>query len=287
MAMNPLQRAHKSALRMNEDIGSLFAQTGTAEHPRGFVPTAYRNAKRAMRSALAEADPLTAARDVFEGLRSGIRSEALGLFLDAQQLGTEESARQLRFYDIQSTAGASMADRATARTMLDAVLARIDAQDMTTRALILTGAEPEQIVGDDERAGIMRPSDIAPMVGSLAATLVWLAFSEWTNRHTSSGELKFSKQSVAGLDERTTECCLRAHGQIQPLDGKFHLTGTPRYADYLDWTPFHYWCRTSIALYLPMYDDGLTATMRAAANQIINERLAGGTGYRDPANAFS
>jgi hypothetical protein len=44
---------------------------------------------------------------------------------------------------------------------------------------------------------------------------------------------KFSKQVEAALDARTTETCLLAHGQVVGLDDKFHLTGTPRYADYL------------------------------------------------------
>lgn len=283
---NPLPLAHTSALRMNNDIGALFAKVGTRDHPRGFVLTSYRNAKRAMKTALTENDALTAVRDVYQGLRSSIRSQAVSLFLDAQELGADESARQLRFYEIDSNTGPSTADRATAQQVLEAVLARIDAQYATTRALMLTGAGEEQILGDNERAGVLRPSEISAMVGSLAVSLVWSSFGNWTTTHTPQ-DIVWNKQSIAGLDERTTDCCLRAHGQIVPLSGKFHLTGTPRYADYMDWTPFHYWCRTSIALHLPKYDDGLTALLRKSANRIMQERARGGSGYRDPANAFA
>jgi hypothetical protein len=269
---------------MNSDIGALFAQAGTSEHPRGFVLTAYRNAKRSMRTALKESNPLAASRDVFQDLRANIRSQSLSMFMDAQALGMEESARQLRFYDIESAPGFSSGDRATAAALLDAVLAKIDAQEMTTRAFLLTDASPEQIIGDEERAGILRPSDVLPVLASLAATLVWSSFSNWTDTHA---DLQFNKQVVAGLDERTTDCCLRAHGQTVKLKDKFHLTGTPRYADYLDWTPFHYWCRSSIALHLPQYDDGLTKLMRQSAARIMAERAAGGTGYRHPAGSFS
>lgn len=285
---NPLAQAHKSALRMNDDIGALFARSGNSDHPRGFVLTAYRNAKRAMKSALKEDDRLTASMDIFRGLRDTIKSGSQSLFLDAQFLGQEEAARQLRFYDIESDPGngTMLKERVTAGAFVDALLARVDAQDMTVRAMLLADADDAQILGDDERAGIMRPSDIAAQLASLAATLAWLSFSNWTTSHTPTG-ISFNKQVVAGLDERTTDCCLRAHGQIVSLKDKFHLTGTPRYADYLDWTPFHYWCRSSIALHLPGYDDGLTKLMRESAARIMKERAAGGTGYRDPAGSFA
>lgn len=70
---------------------------------------------------------------------------------------------------------------------------------------------------------------------------------------------------VAAQDHRTTDCYLRAHAQIVPFDGKFHLTGTPRFADYLEWTPFHNRCRSSVVLYLAMYDDGFTDKMRVGS----------------------
>jgi hypothetical protein len=70
------------------------------------------------------------------------------------------------------------------------------------------------------------------------------------------------KQTIPAIDERTTDCCLRAAGQTRPINEKFKLTGEPRFADELDWTPFHWYCRTSVVLYLPDYDDGLTEKLR-------------------------
>jgi hypothetical protein len=71
------------------------------------------------------------------------------------------------------------------------------------------------------------------------------------------------------------------------MDRAFHLIGTPRFADHVDWTPFHWRCRTSVALYLPGYDTGITEAMRESARGIMAERAAGGSGDRDPANAFA
>jgi hypothetical protein len=62
-------------------------------------------------------------------------------------------------------------------------------------------------------------------------------------------DVVYMKQAIATIDKRTTECCLRVHGQIQSLDDPFRLDGTPRYADEVQDPPFHWYCRTSEALY--------------------------------------
>lgn len=56
------------------------------------------------------------------------------------------------------------------------------------------------------------------------------------------------KQVIAALDHRTTETCKLAHHQIVRLDDKFHLTGQPRYSDYMEHPPFHNWCRSVVRL---------------------------------------
>ncbi len=68
-------------------------------------------------------------------------------------------------------------------------------------------------------------------------------------------ESNFQKQAIATIDERTTDCCLRVHGQVQPIDEPFELTGTPRYADEVQDPPFHWYCRTSEALYNPAFEE--------------------------------
>jgi hypothetical protein len=91
---------------------------------------------------------------------------------------------------------------------------------------------------------------------------------------------------VTALDHRMTDCCLRTHGQVVGFQDKFRLTGTPRFADELEWTPFHHLCRTSIVLYLPGYDDGLTEQMRASADKVLDERARGINKYRHLSSAF-
>lgn len=62
-------------------------------------------------------------------------------------------------------------------------------------------------------------------------------------------ETEYKQQAIAAIDKRTTDCCLRVHGQIQPMEEPFQLTGTPRYADEIQDPPFHWYCRTAEALY--------------------------------------
>ena len=100
----------------------------------------------------------------------------------------------------------------------------------------------------------------------------------------------WEKQAAATIGERTTDCCLTVHGQIQPLSKPFHLTGTPRYADWIHHSPFHWYCRTSIVLYLPEFEEiGIsTQEMRDAARAEIEAREK--TGKREeihPADVVS
>lgn len=100
---------------------------------------------------------------------------------------------------------------------------------------------------------------------------------------------EWGKQAVAAVDERTTDCCLRAHGQIKPLDEDFVLVGTPRFADTVDWTPFHWNCRSSVTLYIPeMEAVGVpTVEMRAAALAELDARRDGSREEIHPAHATS
>lgn len=90
---------------------------------------------------------------------------------------------------------------------------------------------------------------------------------------------EYKKQAIATIDERTTDCCLRVHGQIQPLDKPFKLTGTPRFGDRVPDPPFHWYCRTTEVLYNEKFEEfGIsTMQMRDAANAEIEARDRTGT----------
>lgn len=82
------------------------------------------------------------------------------------------------------------------------------------------------------------------------------------------------KQAVAVIGQNTTDCCLRVHGQIQPVSEPFELEGTPRFADEMMTPAFHWNCRTSIAMWHPLFErSGLTtANMRSSAQAELRKR---------------
>lgn len=108
-------------------------------------------------------------------------------------------------------------------------------------------------------------------VGLLGA---YLAIFNDVQEPETTDKIVYMKQAIATIDERTTDCCLQAHGQIQPIDEPFQLNGTPRYADEVQDPPFHWYCRTSEALYHEAFEEfGIpTETMRSAAREELDAR---------------
>lgn len=272
----PLDNAIDSALDMNASIGDLFAEIGTSAHPDGSILTIYRNSNIALQAALLESDPSRAVNDVLRKTRRDLQVAVALILQAALVLGQEEAQRQLELYGIPVTGSINLTDET--QSALNAVMARFDVQAASIAALVLTNADPAQIVGDENRNGIFSGFEIATSLAFWATYLIWNNFDQnvWVNTQTDTrpGERKdvFMKVAVAVLDERTTECCLRVHGQVQPLDQPFRLTGTPRFADEMDWPAFHNHCRTSVALINANHDKNIPDSMKADANKIIEAR---------------
>lgn len=85
------------------------------------------------------------------------------------------------------------------------------------------------------------------------------------------------KQIVATIGPRTTQTCLRAHGQIKPLDEPFDISGEPSFGRRQMHPPFHWNCRTTVAPYLAQLETTSTlktSDMRQAAQQELQRRIA-------------
>jgi hypothetical protein len=205
-----------------------------------------------------------------------------GVAEQARSSGAESARRQLGYYGLQ--AKEIKPEPEITNTVYEVIDAKAKEQETAVVALLLGEADEGLILGDQERQGIIRPYDVITTSAFWIAWMFWEGFSDQAGRSNKAGE--FSKQVVAALDHRTTDCCLQAHGQVVAFQGKFKLTGTPRFADELEWTPFHHYCRTSIVLYLPGYDDGLTERMKQDARKVLGERAQGVNKYRHPACAF-
>jgi len=98
------------------------------------------------------------------------------------------------------------------------------------------------------------------------------------------------KQAVAAIDENTTDCCLRVHGQIEPISEPYDLSGTPRFADKMMYPAFHWNCRTSSTAYHRAWErtsNLTTKDMVAAARAELNARRDGSRQEIHPAHATS
>jgi len=259
-------QAVKLALRGGDDLAQMIGALGTAEHPRGAVLNAYRQAERNLTLAM-QPESLTArqfgVRQALVDLRDTMRQAAQTALLAAVAAGSTLAMQQADAYALPTPPAVVVIE-----PLLAAWLAAVDAQIGAANALVALDAAPVEVLGDDTRAGVLRPA-VVVAEGSrwLATALAAAAAAAWAASLRQAGQIEeqWYHQAVAAIDERTTDCCLRVNGQVQKLTDPFILTGTPRFADKKQAPPFHWCCRTSEAL-LPAREAGdeLTQQMREA-----------------------
>ena len=276
-------RAHRAsvqaALALNADLGRLFAQVGTKAHPRGQIITAYRGARRAMRDVLRRGGRQMEreAVEVLAGLRQQVGASATLLLANATEAGARNGQRQAE------ARGVRVVERPPVllAPLATAWVAGVDVQIAGATAALQAGLDYEALLLGDAAAGQLGLLNPAPVARSGAQWLAVAALLGWQAELGGAPALVaggWHKQAVAGLDERTTECCLRAHGQVVPFDADFVTTGSPAWAERQHWTPFHWWCRTAICLVGPdEADDPLTREMQAAAQAELRARQQTGT----------
>lgn len=265
MAANPLRYAHAEALRLARWLDWAFGHfLGSTQHPRGAVLSHYRSARRELRSVLKTKrrtlKPETLG--ILNRLKAGINATMVDAGEAAVAQGSESAERQLVRYVEDGVRYAGQTPRVDIAPQVATVVADFDRQAAQVLALLNRGGDiTAEIVGDDHRVGLLQPSGLIATASRQVATAAGAGFIAAIGRERGQ-DFGWMKQTIPAIDERTTETCLRAAGQKRHIDEPFHLTGEPRFADDLDWTPFHWYCRTSVALYLPQYDDGLTQALR-------------------------
>jgi len=190
---------------------------------------------------------------------------AVGL-LAAIRHGNESAVAQVQAYAADGAKIGVSVNVPDFTAYQSAIMGTFNAQRSILRTMIATGAGASLIIGDKSRLGVLSPGPV------MAEAARWLATGMHDSFKASVVAPGWDKQPIPVFDEFTTDCCLSVAGQIVPLDDKFHLTGTPRFADYLDWSPFHWNCRTSIALYRAAYDDGLTEALIEEARRTRDSR---------------
>ncbi len=276
---NPLLASIRQAERDNRFLLRQFKrEIGRRDAPRGKVLSAYRKARRDMRRAL-HADRMFMVMDVAQvtnDLREKLTAISGNIVTQSVNEGSISGQKQLAAYARAGVNFAPTNDAPDTRMLQGAAMEQTIAQlRQIERAAIL--GQTDLILGDDDTN-----------LGLLTPTVTQRDFAQWATFALAAGleaflvgrdgrraeESPFDKQAIAAIDERTTDTCLRVHGQIQPFDSPFTLTGRPRYARKQQFPPFHDFCRTVHALYQPEFDLELTDRMQAAAKSELDYRKA-------------
>lgn len=255
----PHERAVAAALDADNELRRLFAQMGNTEHPRGRILRAYRQARRAMGQ---QSTPAVVV-DILTELRATLAGVMRQLLDQAAAAGAAQAATNLAAYQLPDGPDDYQPEDEWAAWM-----AAYDAQAAQVRGLALTGADAAILTGDDSRAGALTPAPILTEGARWLAIALGAGFTHSIESALLPSRATYLRQAVAAIDDRTTDCCLRVHGQTVPFNRPFRLTGTPRFADEIMWPPFHWYCRTAVALVRPEdSEDDLTRSMRASARR--------------------
>lgn len=277
---DPHAVAVRLAERTNAELLALFAHLGTREHPRGVILSAYRHTLRALRAGAAWRD-LPTVGVLLDELRYLLGAAIVAQLRAAYDRGVRQAGATLDAYGLPTPApvGGELAVAEAQR----AIVATIDAQVQAARSSVAAGIATEALLlGTDSTLGVLTPTPVMRSAARWVTALAALGFGGVVERATEGRGDGWLKQAVATVDERTTDCCLRVHGQVQPLDGQFHLTGTPRFADYLPQPGFHWHCRTALALVQREdADDPLSEDMRQAAGAELRAREEDAERVRD------
>lgn len=276
--------AVRAADRTNRELARLIGRLGTRRNPRGRILVAYRQAHRALRGNLD--DPIAVA-ETLEELQLSVRTTAQEIFTASAEVGLAQAERELTAYGVPGAMTAP--DPQIVAGAVPVVVGIAATQAQAVRGLAATGQGEGAVLGGPDRVGVLNP---APVVREAAKWVTVVAVASWrasAGNATRRGEDRFERQAVAAVDERTTETCLRVHGQIVPLNGRFQLRGTPRFADEMDAPPFHWYCRTATVLVPSETEpDDVTFEMRDAAMAELTARdLTGVLQEIHPASATS
>lgn len=264
------ERAVRAASQTVGEMGRLFARLGTADHPRGQVLSAYRTARAALAGNLSSPG---AVEDALGTLRLAVERAAEQLLRGAVDLGLSQAEMELAIYGLPLRGGVGAQTQIA--EALRAIVAILEAQVQAVRALGLAGADEALAIGDEGRAGILTPGALTAEASKWLALAAEQAYDEVVQASLgqAGAQDEYLRQAIAAIDERTTQTCLMVHGQAVGVDEDFELRGTPRFADKMRASPFHWWCRTAIALVRRRdVEDHLTREMRDAGQAELTAR---------------
>lgn len=270
------ERAVKSALKSVDELDALFARIGDSAHPRGVIVSTYRDARRIIGGLLEDISALIAALGALE---VNITIRVREVIESGARIGLEQAARDASIWGLATPSGilpAFLIDE-----LAETATQPVKAQRAQIVSLARTGrATRQEILGDGTTLGILSPARVSLPLTRAAVSAYGITHADTMQAviDATPGQPQFLKQAVAAIDNKTTDCCLRVHGQTAPVGGMFTLTGEPRFADKLPSAPFHWNCRTATAMVHKAFaDNALTNRMIESAQAERAARAAGKT----------
>ena len=136
----------------------------------------------------------------------------------AGDMGLDYATRQLNFYGIDEIWGSDAEAQLISMTnyAVNSVMAKHLSQQAAAELFIALGYPTEMIVGNDRETGVFSPSATVKTAISAFLVLLW-ASTDLLFSRSIGDKYKYEKIAVAAIDTKTTECCLKVHGQSQPL----------------------------------------------------------------------
>jgi len=223
------------ALAVGDELDRLVAQMGTADNPDGEIVQAYRMARAEIAKARTRDDMLGA----LYWLQRMVSAVMYRLLSDARDRALGYTDQMLGVYDIPRATAPVDATRAYWRAWAASLEAQIGAAEVLLQT---STADAELVIGDGDRVGLLSPGRI------VSDGARWAAFAMNNTMDdailfsliAAPSKTEYKRQVVAVVDDRTTDCCLRANGQVVGIDEDFKLTGIPAFAGQMRNPPFHY-----------------------------------------------
>jgi len=254
------ERQHVQAVRIGTDISRrlkiLQDGLGTSQRP-GRLTMLYLKYTVLLR----EAKTLKEVRNLLSIMRIELEELLINHFSSISMLGNILKDELAKIYDLAAGEGSG----SIPKDIIIAALAAFDVQRDKVLAGTRLGYDKDILFGSTSRVGVLSYGSVAKNVDLFAPALISFIID---NRIRF--DEKYFKQAVAVLDLRTTNCCLLVHGQVQEWNKPFNLVGTPRYANWIKFPPFHNWCRTVVVLvHEEDVNDSVTKRMLAEARALL------------------
>lgn len=285
---------HKEAVELtetlNQDRLDLFDEIGNRNTVTTEIMQAYILAVQSLRGRLGISNAQYII-SVYNQLSLRLEAEAERLLVKSSEIGLQAGYDLLDVYGIPVDDLKTREKQSIVEDSLVAFLG-VTTTQINRAGLLSLAEDPDEnlILGDYSRVGILTPSIATGELDTqtnLVISLIIAYLIERSLKGQSRLDMdRYILQAIAAVDHRTTQTCLRVHGQTREIrGGYFVLTGTPRYANRMKYPQFHRYCRTSTALVRAAdANDELTQQMIASAEAELDAQNRTPV---SPSNAFT